>query len=65
MLKEQTDLNERSQWKKVKSLFQKDPRYKVIESSSKREEVFNEYVKSLNRVCYNGCIDRKNGWIDG
>lgn len=51
MLKEQEDtLTDKSQWKKVKHMFHKDSRYKSIDSSSKREEMFNEYIKSLNRV---------------
>jgi transcription elongation regulator 1 len=50
MLKEEDKLTEKSQWRKVKGWFQKDPRYKAIESSSRKEELFNEYIKSLNRV---------------
>lgn len=50
MLKEEERLSEMSQWKKVKSWFHKDQRYKAIESSTTKEEMFNEYIKSLNRV---------------
>lgn len=49
MLKEQEEeaITEDSQWKKVKGSFSNDPRYKVVDSSSKREEFFMEYVQSL------------------
>ena len=50
MLKEDPSLSDNSQWKKVKSSFHKDRRYKAIESSSRREELFTEYIKCLNRV---------------
>ena len=49
MLKEEEKLNEKSQWKKVKGWFQKDPRYRAIDSSSQREELFNKYIKSLTK----------------
>lgn len=49
MLKEEKKLNEKSQWKRVKSWFQKDSRYRGVESSSQREEMFNGYIKSLTK----------------
>ncbi len=47
MLGESEAITERSQWKKVKVLFDRDLRYKAVEGSSKREELFKEYIKSL------------------
>ena len=59
MLCESESLNERTQWKKVKSSFSQDPRYKAVESSGLREEYFNEYVKTLAgkvSVCACACV---------
>ena len=48
LLRENSDaITEESQWRKVKGLLDRDPRYKAVSSSSKREEIFTEYVKSL------------------
>lgn len=46
MLAESEAITERSQWKKIKSLFSSDPRYKAVDSDQ-REEYFEEHVKSL------------------
>ena len=40
-------LSEDTQWKKVKGSLEQDPRYKAVDSSSKREELFKEYVGGL------------------
>ena len=47
MLGESEAITERSQWRKIKTLFEKDTRYKAVESSSQREEWFSEYVAGL------------------
>ena len=47
MLEESEAITERTQWKKMKGLFSSDPRYKAVDSSSKREELFGEHIKSL------------------
>ena len=48
MLKEgKVSLSDESQWKRVKASFSHDPRYKAVDSSSKREELFEEYIQSL------------------
>ena len=47
MLGESDAITERSQWRKMKILFDRDPRYKAVESSSQREEWFRDYVKEL------------------
>ena len=52
MLSESETIHERSQWRKVKSSFDHDPRYKAVEDSGTREEWFSEHVQSLaNKVC--------------
>lgn len=48
-------ITEHAQWKKVKGWFDHDPQYKAVDSSSKREEYFKEYVatqKDKVQVCY-------------
>ena len=50
MLSEESKLDASLQWRQVKALFQKDTRYQAVESSSQREEFFNEYIKSIGRV---------------
>ena len=47
MLSESDVVTEQTQWKKVKGLFERDVRYKVVEGSVQREEWFNEHVKLL------------------
>ena len=44
MLGESEAITERSQWKKMKSFFDRDTRYKAVESSTQREEWFKEYA---------------------
>ena len=48
MLGESEAITERSQWKKMKSFFDRDTRYKAVESSTKREEWFKEYVSNTS-----------------
>ena len=43
-------VREASEWRKVKGKFHHDDRYRAVDSSSQREELFKEYVKSLGRV---------------
>lgn len=51
MLSEEREaVREASEWKKVKGLFHHDPRYRAIDSSTQKEEMFKEFVKSLGRV---------------
>ena len=47
MLSESDLVTEQTQWRKVKGLFERDVRYKVVEGSAQREEWFNEHVKLL------------------
>jgi len=49
MLKEKrTQLTYDSSWRESKSLFENDPRYLVIRSSSHREDLFYEYLRTLD-----------------
>ena len=48
MLAESEAITERSQWRKMRTLFERDPRSRVVEGgASQREEWFNEHVKAL------------------
>ena len=45
-------LDSKSQWRKVRSKIEKDPRYKAVESASQKEEWFKEHVEQLYKVIY-------------
>ena len=47
MLSESDAITERTQWKKVKGLYEKDVRYKAVGGVAQREEWFQEHVKTL------------------
>lgn len=47
MLKEIKHLHRHSSWSETKKLIENDSRYKCIESSSKREDYFRDYCKTL------------------
>ena len=47
MLSEDNSLFPGLVWKSVKSSFRKDPRYKVVEGSSQREDLFKQYLEQL------------------
>ena len=47
MLSEDSSLSSGMAWKSVKSSFRKDPRYKVVEGSSQRGELFKQYLEQL------------------
>lgn len=48
MLKEIKHLHRHSSWSETKKLIESDSRYKAIDSSSKREDYFRDYCKSLD-----------------
>ncbi|XP_067928748.1 transcription elongation regulator 1-like isoform X2 [Watersipora subatra] len=48
MLKEFIELSRHSSWTKTKDKLASDPRYKAVESSSKREDWFRDYIKYLD-----------------
>lgn len=48
LLKEQKQLHRHSSWSETKKLIESDPRYKAVESSSKREDYFRDHCKYLD-----------------
>ncbi|VDP84331.1 unnamed protein product [Echinostoma caproni] len=50
LLKEQKSLTKHSHWSDVKRKIHSDPRYKAVDSSSRREDWFREYVKKLDET---------------
>lgn len=48
LLKEQSDLDRHSRWSETKKKIDSDPRYKAVDSSSRREDWFRDYVKNLD-----------------
>ena len=43
-------LDSKSQWRKIRSKVEKDPRYKAVESSVQKEEWFKEHLEQLYKV---------------
>ena len=48
LLKEQSYLERHSRWSESKKKIDSDPRYKAVDSSSRREDWFRDYVKTLD-----------------
>ena len=48
MLKEMKSLHRSSSWTETKKLIENDPRYKAIDSSTKREDYFRDHCKYLD-----------------
>jgi len=49
LLKEQKDLHRHSSWTEVKERIRDDYRYKAVDSSSFREEIFRRYISDLKK----------------
>lgn len=47
LLKETSGLDRHSRWSETKKKLDSDPRYKAVDSSSRREDWFRDYVKHL------------------
>ncbi|KAL7061486.1 hypothetical protein AAHC03_01861 [Spirometra sp. Aus1] len=47
LLKEQKNLSRHSHWSDIKKKIGSDPRYRAVDSSSRREDWFKEYVRKL------------------
>lgn len=47
MLREHSDIDRHSRWSDVKKKLDSDSRYKAVESSTHREDLFREYCKIL------------------
>ncbi|CAH8542609.1 unnamed protein product [Dicrocoelium dendriticum] len=48
LLKEQKHISRHSHWSEVKRKIDSDPRYKSVDSSSKREDWFRDYIRKLD-----------------
>lgn len=47
LLKDTSDIDRHSRWSDVKRKIDSDPRYKAVDSSSRREDWFKDYVRNL------------------
>ena len=54
MLKDTPDVTRHSRWNDVKPKVEKDPRYQAVDSNSRRERWFKEYLRKLDDVSGNG-----------
>lgn len=43
-------LDSQSRWSKVKDKVESDPRYKAVDSSSMREDLFKQYIEKIAKV---------------
>lgn len=50
LLKETSGIDRNSRWSDVKKKINSDPRYEAVDSSSRREDWFKDYVKNLDEV---------------
>ena len=50
LLKDTSDIDRHSRWSDVKRKIDSDPRYKAVDSSSRREDWFKDYVRNLEDV---------------
>lgn len=48
MLDEQKGLTRKSKWSSVKKTLENDDRYKAVDSSSTREDIFKSYIEKLS-----------------
>ena len=53
MLKDTPDITRHSRWNDVRPKVEKDPRYQAVDSNSRRERWFNEYLRRLEDVSDN------------
>ena len=50
LLKDTSDIDRHSRWSDVKRKIDSDTRYKAVDSSSRREDWFKDYVRNLEDV---------------
>lgn len=50
LLKETSDLDRHSRWSDVKKKLDSDPRYKAVDSSTRREDWFKDYIRTIEKV---------------
>jgi hypothetical protein len=56
LLKDTSDIDRHSRWSDIKRKIDSDPRYKAVDSSSRREDWFKDYVKNLDDVSISPCF---------
>jgi len=49
-LKETSDIDRHSRWSDIKRKIDSETRYKAVDSSSRREDWFKDYIKNLDDV---------------
>jgi transcription elongation regulator 1 len=49
LLKETTEIDRQSRWSDIKKKIDSDSRYKAVDSSSRREDWFKDYIKTLEK----------------
>jgi len=52
LLKETTELDRHSRWTDIKKKLDSDPRYKAVDSSTRREDWFKDYVRAIEKVIW-------------
>jgi len=52
LLKETAELDRHSRWSDVKKKLDSDPRYKAVDSSTRREDWFKDYIRSIEKVTW-------------
>ena len=50
LLKETSGIERSSRWSEIKRKIDSDPRYKAVDSSSRREDWFRDYTRKLEDV---------------
>jgi len=50
LLKETSDLDRHSRWSDVKKKLDSDPRYKAVDSSTRREDWFKDHIRTIEKV---------------
>ena len=50
LLKETSEIDRHSRWSDIKRKIDSDSRYKAVDSSSRREDWFKDYVRNLEDV---------------
>lgn len=49
LLRETREIRKDSSWRKLKRLLEEDPRYEAVSSSTRREDLFRDYLDSLEK----------------
>ena len=50
LLKETEGIDRHSRWSEIKKKINSDPRYEAVESSSRREDWFKDYIRNIEDV---------------